>query len=116
MPAWPGSLPQVPLLGTYSEAPKTNLVVSSMDYGPSKRRRRTTASIKEAKFMMRMTSSQFDTFETFFEDTLGDGAESFDWTHPRSGNAVVCYMNGYSVTDETDLYYMVEIELEYLPS
>jgi hypothetical protein len=87
MPAWPGSLPQAPLLGATEKFPD-NLIRTKMDTGPDKVRRRFTAGVTEVAFPLLLTAEQADDLDTFFRATLKDGSLRFDFRHPRTGAQV----------------------------
>ena len=88
MASWPSSLPQYALADSYQESPRDILVRTPMDAGPEKRRPRYSAKPIDVSFALLMSSAQIDTFETFFEDTLNWGTDSFDWIHQRTLVAV----------------------------
>lgn len=60
-----------------------------MDVGPAKQRARSTADVvKIESVSIHMTATQLATFDAFFRETLGFGAITFEWVHPRTGNPV----------------------------
>ncbi len=117
MPAWPGTVPQFVLRENYSEDFGQNLLRSSMDTGPAKRRRRFTAVPKTLNVMMVMTSAELDIFETFYNTTLGGGALSFTFTHPRTDvvESVAFVEPVRDVTPEGASTYFLSMKLEVLP-
>jgi len=85
MPAWPASLPQIPVPGM-SIAPQRNKIAFEPEIGDSIDRRRGTAASKVYQIALPpMTKEQYATFEEFFEDDLYDGVLSFTWDDPVSG-------------------------------
>lgn len=82
MPAWPLTLPQTPLIAGFQTSPKPNLISFGTEVGPGKVRRRTTARSKLQNIKFVMTTAQLNTFQTFFEDDLGDGALTFTLEDP----------------------------------
>ena len=83
MPAWPPSLPQNPQFG-WSESPEPNVVRSTTESGQAKTRRRNTKTNWTLVYPVVFTETEVDTFWTFFEVTLGNGALRFDHVHPRT--------------------------------
>jgi len=59
-----------------------------MDAGPPSRRNRSTATTKDVDYQMPMTGAQAAILEDFHENTLRNGALSFDWISPLDGSAV----------------------------
>jgi hypothetical protein len=57
-----------------------------MEAGPPKQ------ALKQSRVMLQipltlvfLSKAEFDAFETFFVTTVRQGADWFDWTHPRTG-------------------------------
>lgn len=87
MTTWPGTIPSEFEQGGYQEAFANNTIKTSMDAGPPKRRRRTTASIKLFSGFIMMTDAEVALLETFYYDTIGE-VNVFDFTHPRRDTTV----------------------------
>lgn len=85
MTTWPPSLPQTPLQDGFKEEFENNIITTQMDQGPAKVRRRFTAGVQKYDVTFLMSSSQLSTFETFFNDTISQGATSFTFPIPRTG-------------------------------
>ena len=71
---------------SFKESRGTALRRTPMETGPAKQalhqsRVLITVSMKLAFF----SKAEFDSFMTFFTTTVKQGADWFDWTHPRSG-------------------------------
>ena len=117
MPAWPATLPQSPLLDSYSEEAGDNVIRSPMDMGPPKRRRRFTARVDKLNLSYVMTTAQFATFETFWRTDLADGALPIDMNHPRTGVAISAVPSGpYTAARDGDtLDWRVELSVEIQP-
>jgi hypothetical protein len=98
MASWPASLPQKPLLGGWSWAPRDNRVSFQPDAGPAIERRRGTAVVHEyeARFPP-LTKAQVAEFETFFEDTLVSGTLRYSWDDPVSGESREWRLREYSI-------------------
>lgn len=86
-PVWPGDLPQNVLIGA-TMLRETNVIRTPTDGGPAQVRRRSSSAVTRVSTPIVLTQAQRDSFDTFFETTLSDGALRFDWTHPVSGNTV----------------------------
>lgn len=117
---WPSSLPQVPQKG-FSETGGANIVSTSMDSGPAKRRYRgKRAQIMQLSFVM--TDAQVSTLETF---VLGPnairGVSRFGFTHPRTHTIVevrlVAQGEGalYNLVYLAPGYWTVSLQMEILP-
>lgn len=81
--AWPLTLPQAPLAGTYSEQRQDNVVRGPSAPGAEgQRRRRFSATCKTVSFAMNMTAAHLATLETFYGTTLASGVYGFEFTDP----------------------------------
>lgn len=115
MPAWPISLP-APALSSLQESPPDNSIRSSMDKGPAKVRRRSTANIRPLAFSLILTPAQTETLDDFYVDDCFSGAVAFDYTHPRTG--VGCearFVEPPKYNEREGAVYTVAIMLEILP-
>lgn len=116
---WPTTLPEFVLSDGYSEeAPKTS-IATKMDYGPKKRRRRSTAAERPFKLRIALTADQVEILDDFFVNDLAGGALLFDWVHPRTGAAVEfgftdCKPPKYSNPGGGEKWY-ADIEIEVMP-
>ena len=91
MSSWPASLPQVPLLRGFAESQDSAVVRTETEGGPAKTRRRFTATVKRHSVPLVMSRTQKNTLQTFFDSTLGFGAEAFDWVDFDDLTTVVSY-------------------------
>lgn len=84
MPAtWPPQLPTEPLASSWKPKPDPRgRIASQVDEGPSKARRRGALRTKPLDPTYVIPRADFALFETFFEDTLGEGVLPFDWPDP----------------------------------
>jgi len=85
--SWPSGLPQLPLVGV-AEEHLANYIESDVDAGPPKRRRNTTKRRIIQTVSLEFTGAQYAIFKTFYQDTLEDGALTFDWTDAVDDTAV----------------------------
>ena len=120
MAAWPTSLPTYPLLEGYSNSQESAMIRTPMETGPAKQRRRYTKDIEIIECTFNMSTSQKTTFRDFFNNTLGGGADSFDWTHPETGNAITARFRSkgskvpFSIEAVGDDLYKVSVTVEVL--
>ena len=80
-PAWPSTLPPPLSSGTTVEPAFDNVITTSMEAGPSKRRRRTTWVPDKFTTSVSLDGDQVQTLRTFVETTLQD-VLPFDWVDP----------------------------------
>ncbi|MFQ5954024.1 MAG: hypothetical protein ACE5JZ_03060 [Kiloniellales bacterium] len=88
MVAWPATLPAEPLAVAVSEGFDDSLILTEMDAGPTKRRRRYTARADRLEVTYRMTPTELTNFRTFYGTTTNDGLTTYTMTHPITGNTV----------------------------
>lgn len=116
MPAWPGSLPQKPLLEGLQEQAPTLTVRTQMDAGPPKIRKRFTAGIRLFSLLLSLTKAQVETLDVFFVTTSNGGATPFDWTHPRTAASVTFrFVSPPAYHPLADDVWRAQLELEILP-
>ena len=119
---WPASLPRGPKLG-HKETPPRPIIRTQMDVGPAKVRPRSTADVtKFESVTLYFTRSQVATFDAFYQQTLGFGSLSFEFTHPRTGKIVDARMVNppeYTAMAPRQAaareIYKVDLSLEFLP-
>lgn len=80
---WPPELPQSPLLGS-QQALTGTAIRSPVDIGLPKQRRRYGATARPLSMQMRLTLSQWDRFQHFYDQELADGTLPFQWRHPHT--------------------------------
>lgn len=121
MPTYPSSLPnwKFPL----SDKADEGFIRTKMDSGPAKVRRRYSAVPRRFQTEMNVTGAQRDTLNTFYHDTLGEGALSFDRTDPTTdvtGSFRFLTTPGFRIlagaSDPDKRIYRVTLSLEKLPS
>lgn len=84
---WPTTLPQILRLFTYAASMQDGSVRTAMDAGPDFVRPRFTRVTEYKSGDMIMTSAQLAIFRTFYQTTLLNGSQWFDWLHPETGAA-----------------------------
>jgi hypothetical protein len=117
MASWPSELPRIPTIDSYSETFAETALRTDMEVGPAKVRRRISANVKPLAIAIdRLTSANVDTLEAFYQTTLLGGAESFDYTHPRTGATVSCRFTGPpKITSPKPPGYRAAFGLEIMP-
>jgi hypothetical protein len=115
MAIWPPSLPAPNWTGFQETSP--NVVIrTSMDVGPPKVRRRSTAGVRPLSMTFLLTKDDVSTLDTFYQTTLSGGSLPFDWTHPRTGAAVrVQFTASPSYQAQGPLHYQAQCQMEILP-
>ena len=119
-PIWPTILPQEPFAedgATYT--PMDNVIVSSPDVGPGKRRRRYTGKNDKFNFTMILNPAQLAAFEVFYETTLA-GVKKFQWIDHRTGltanyRFIKKPTNTYYGSDVNGTWWILPTELELVP-
>lgn len=81
MVAWPGSLPQQPLVDSVEVQPEDVRLLSEQE-GPIETRARTTSAGDIAQMQFGFTDAQYAVFTSFWTTTLAHGALAFTITHP----------------------------------
>lgn len=113
---WPATIPQKTLAKDFSFSKGNNVIISQVDIGPAKKRRRYTDPIDTFAMSFDMTSAQYATFEAFYENTLLDGVLTFDQNHPITGVAGEFRIKeGYSTKHLGGDYFRVSMTWEKMP-
>ncbi|MFH1158064.1 MAG: hypothetical protein V1721_04170 [Pseudomonadota bacterium] len=116
MTTWPASLPASPLLDSFRETVPDSVIRTSMEQGPAKLRRRTTAAVRVLSVAYLMSKDQVTALETFYLTTLQGGSFPFDFTHPRTGATVSCrFVKPPEYGSGNGSFFRVTVELEILP-
>jgi hypothetical protein len=80
--AWPSTLPEYVLEQGFSEAEPDQLMITSMEAGRPKTRRRYTTNNELFTAALAMTAAQRQIFQDWFRDDLRGGSLPFTWVHP----------------------------------
>ena len=116
MPQWPATLPPAPLLDGFVETTPETVIRSEMDTGPAKVRNRTTAGVRKFSMSFLLDKSQTADFDSFYLGDLGGGANSFDFTHPRSGESLrLRLVKPPQYRAQNAKYFRISLEAEALP-
>ena len=115
MADWPANLP-APLLDSFREAVAETVIRTSMDAGPAKARRRSSAGSGSLTLNYIVSRAQAAVLDSFFDGDAAGGALPFGFTHPRTGATLSCRFRqppAYAALNGP--YFRVSIELEVLP-
>lgn len=85
MASWPATLPQQVLRDGLGETLPDTALRTSMDVGPAKLRRRSSAAVRPISAAVNLSTSQAADLETFYVSTLEGGTLPFDMADPRTG-------------------------------
>ena len=78
LPTWPSSVPLLPLRDSVNVVQTAEPpLVSEMNSGTTRRRRKFTIHIAKMQFTLVLTAVQAQYLQSFYEATLGDGAARF---------------------------------------
>lgn len=116
MATWPETIPQCPTLEGYSETPMDNRLVSNVDAGPRKIRRRFTAVPISVSERYIMNKTEFLAFRDWYRDETKDGSLRFIKKHPIDGlDKEYRFVDPYTY-NQNGLLYEVILELEIMPT
>lgn len=86
MASWPGTLPSAALLEGAGYAPRSQSIVTEMELGPPKARRRTSTDVIDFQAALILTGTELAALKTFYYTTLSGGSDTFTWTDPTDGS------------------------------
>jgi hypothetical protein len=113
---WP-AVPQAFLTDSYSDGFPDGRLRSSMDRGPDKIRRATSAGVRKISGAIVMTTAELGLFKTFVNVTTIGGSIEFFFSDPLGGPVLLCRFGqnlptwGYLGED----LWRVSVELEAMP-
>jgi len=110
MAVWPATVPVS--RESYKEMPPERAIRSSMDVGPAKVRRRSTAAVREVQIRLMLTDDQLADFDEFFDD---NESLVFDFTDPRTDSLKRARFSSRPSYDLNQTMWAVAVNLEYLP-
>lgn len=114
--AWPGSLPQSFLAGSFREQIAERTIRTQMDVGPALVRKRSSAAVIPIAGAMVMTATQLATFKTFVNTTIDGGAETFTFPDPHDGSDLTVRLTAMpAISDLSNDLFRVGLDLEVLP-
>ena len=114
---WPVTVPDELSVEGYGEGLADNLVRTDTSSGPEKRRPRSSISERQIQGKIVMTSAEYDDLITFYIDTLGHGALTFNFLDPRdrSTTLTVVFINPPTTDSPGGDNYEVSINLATRP-
>jgi hypothetical protein len=117
VPTWPAGLPG-PQAADFQEQASLVIVRSEIPVGVAEHRRRTRAGARPMHMTWRLTGAQLVTFETWYDEALGNGARAWSGTHPRTGVTSLWRLTGpYAIRALRGDVYDVSAEVEsYWPT
>ena len=115
--SWPVGLPTDPIKQGYNDTHAPNQIRSPTDFGPSKKRRRSTWTPRELTITLPMTRAQVVLFEDFWLSTLAHGSHNFTFPHPRTGATLTWEMlNEPNPRPDIGQDWLVTLELREIKS
>jgi len=118
MATWPtaDSFPQTPLMSFNQVTAPNTVLTTDMDAGPPKTRQRSTAGYYIHDYVFGMTATNLSALLTFYNTTTNGGADSFEWTHPRTSTTEDwVFVNPPSWRQVAPDRYEVNVTLRELP-
>jgi len=114
---WPATLPQNISTDGYGQAAADNALRTSMEIGPAKVRRRTSAAPRPVSATIIVTEAQLVIFKAFHADDILDGSLRFNWLDPDDGTTAVemRFTEPPSWSYEGGGLYNIAMALEILP-
>lgn len=114
---WPTTLPMPTVAGSSIEPAVDNIIKSSMENGPAKRRRRFTWVPDTFQTQLSLTGDQVEVLNDFVKTTLKD-VLPFDWVDPVTGAAktwVFTKRPSYTPDDTHEDLWTAALSLESKP-
>ena len=116
MATWPATLPQSLSRRGYEEAEGDNVIRTTVDAGPQKRRPRFTAVVRPLQGTMVFTNAQLETFRTFFKTDAFYGALGFTFPDQRgTGTEIVVFASPPRWANVGGDNYRISLDLEIQP-
>ena len=121
MQIWPLNLPALPIHEDYSGSRQSGVIRDDSYNGKVNSRRRFTATSKYHNVTMVVSKTEYLVFLNFFENSIGHGTLTFEYTNPIFQNGdIVCRIKNddppYSIAYQgSTLDYVIQFVLEELP-
>lgn len=113
---WPMELPQDVLIEGYDEKFSSQTIRTTMETGPAKVRRRTSAGVRSLSVSIDLSRDQADLLDAFYHVTLQGGALAFEWRHPRTQSpCVMRLVDPPSTKPLSGKLWIGKLSLEVLP-
>ena len=116
--AWPGSLPQSPLVAGYLDTPPVTSTRTDMDAGIPKVRQRTSAKERIVQWPLILTTAQKSTLDDFWTtDTKGGSIRVTGLTRPGEVSSEDCRIRSRpQFTPVSGAIWRTVLDLEFLPT
>jgi len=82
MATWPSGLQQKLNVNDFALSGEDTTIRTNMQYGPAKVRSRYTDAIDNVSCSINIDITEYNTLESFYKTTLGNGVLPFDFLHP----------------------------------
>ena len=119
VPAWPAGLQQRLLASKYGEAVPDNRLITSMEVGPAKIRRRSTSAVRPVQGSIIVTAEELADFKEFYNDDLLGGSLRFTWVDPVDGTTEVemrfTEPPAWAAITESSNDFEIDLKLEIMP-
>lgn len=110
---WPLTLPQVFQQSGYTEGDVDNVLVTQMDAGPQKRRRKSTEAYMPISGTMLIDGNQKDIFDDFHKLTIASGALPFNFP-TYDGGTTEAFMDSKRITPTSGTTWKLTMQLTVL--
>jgi hypothetical protein len=110
-PIYPPSLPK-PEQGSFSESRLKTWVEDVPEVGAPRRRARFSRALGKWSFSLLLTGAEKETLLDFYKTTLGNGVDSFEWTHFTTGVVYIVEFTDFPIVrhNQEDIW-NVDVEL-----
>lgn len=112
---WPPALQDYVNEESFGIQTGSTVLVSDMDVGPPKKRRRFTRSVDKFEVTITIDAADYLTMYNFFDSTLNGGVEQFEFNHPITGVPTNFRMNEPKYTPKGGATFMVQMSWEAMP-
>ena len=89
METWPATLQELINEEGFNYTFGETAIISQMDTGPTKKRRRFTKGIDDMSCTINLPKSLYATFYTFYDVSINGGVDTFYFDHPITGSTDV---------------------------
>jgi hypothetical protein len=111
---FPPTLPVAGQRPNYSEQAPEIAIRTPMDLGPDKVRLGAPAGIRTQSVTLLLTAAEKATFDTFYRETIRDGALPFEFTHQRTLETIDVRIKGKPKSGEVaPNIFLVSFEIEH---
>lgn len=112
---WPATLPQYFQQSGYNEGNVDNVIETKMTTGPSKARPKSTEALLPVSGNMLMTTTQKNTFDTFYKTDIAFGALPFNFPDPANNlSTVEARLKSRTFTPVSGNAWSLKLSLEFI--